>query len=152
MTHGVETGVPMSGWGRRRGMRSMSEINITAFVDVLLVLLIIFMMTSQYLKAGFEVDLPKADTPGLDQRQDPLVVSLSVDKRLAVGDEVVRGLDEMRAALQSQLQGQSRPVYLKADRAVPYGTIVSLMAEIRQAGVQDIGLMTESGREDWFEQ
>ncbi len=152
MMHGVETGVPASGWGRRRAMRSMSEINITAFVDVLLVLLIIFMMTSQYLKAGFEVDLPKADTPGLEQRQDPLVVTLSVDKRLAVGDEVVRGLGEMRTALQAQLQGQSRPVYLKADRAVPYGTIVSLMAEIRQAGVQDIGLMTESGREDWFEQ
>ena len=152
MMHGVETGVPSSGWGRRRAMRSMSEINITAFVDVLLVLLIIFMMTSQYLKAGFEVDLPKADTPGLEQRQDPLVVTLSADKRLAVGDEVVRGLEEMRAALQSQLQGQSRPVYLKADRAVPYGTIVSLMAEIRQAGVQDIGLMTDPGREDWFEQ
>src|SRR5512145_331495 len=152
MMHGVETGVPTSGWGRRRAMRSMSEINITAFVDVLLVLLIIFMMTSQYLKAGFEVDLPKADTPGLEQRQDPLVVTLSADKRLAVGDQVVPGLAEMRAALEAQLNGQSRPVYLKADRGTPYGAIVSLMAEIRQAGVQDIGLMTDPGREDWFEQ
>jgi biopolymer transport protein TolR len=151
MMHGVETGVPASGWGRRRSMRSMSEINITAFVDVLLVLLIIFMMTSQYLKAGFEVDLPKADTPGLEQRQDPLVVTLSKDKRLAVGDQVVRGLDEMRAAVEAQLKGQKRPVYLKADRDVPYGSIVSLMAEIKQAGVTDIGLMTDPGREDWFE-
>ena len=152
MMHGVETGVPSTGWGRRRAMRSMSEINITAFVDVLLVLLIIFMMTSQYLKAGFEVNLPKADTPGLEQRQDPLVVTLSIDKRLAVGDQVVKGLDEMRTALQSQLQSGTRPVYLKADRKVPYGTIVTVMAEIRHAGVRDIGLMTEAGREDWFEQ
>ena len=152
MMHGVETGVPGTGWSRRRSMRSMSEINITAFVDVLLVLLIIFMMTSQYLKAGFDVNLPKADTPGLEQRQDPLVVTLSVDKRLAVGDQVVPGLQGMREALQAQLKGATRPVYLKADRKVPYGTIVTVMAEIRQAGVRDIGLMTESGREDWFEQ
>ncbi|HZM16809.1 MAG TPA: ExbD/TolR family protein [Candidatus Krumholzibacteria bacterium] len=152
MMHGVESGVSGTGWGRRRAMRSMSEINITAFVDVLLVLLIIFMMTSQYLKAGFDVNLPKADTPGLEQRQDPLVVTLSVDKRLAVGDQVVPGLAEMREALQAQLHGATRPVYLKADRKVPYGTIVTVMAEIRHAGVRDIGLMTESGREDWFEQ
>jgi biopolymer transport protein TolR len=151
MMHGVETGVP-TGFGRRRSMRSMSEINITAFVDVLLVLLIIFMMTSQYLKAGFEVDLPKADTPGLEQRADPLVVTLSLDKRLAVGDEVVAGLEQMRESLQMQLRGVTRPVYLKADRQTPYGMIVTVMANIRQAGVQDIGLMTESGREDWFEQ
>ncbi len=152
MMHGVETGVPTSGWGRRRAMRSMSEINITAFVDVLLVLLNIFMMTSQYLKAGFDVKLPKADTPGLEQKTSPIVVTLSLDKRLAVGDEVVQGLEQMRNSLRSQLQGAPRPVYLKADRAVPYGTIVTVMANIRQAGALDIGLMTESGREDWFDQ
>src|SRR5262245_40746134 len=133
MMHGVESGVPGTGWGRRRAMRSMSEINITAFVDVLLVLLIIFMMTSQYLKAGFDVNLPKADTPGLEQRQDPLVVTLSVDKRLAVGDQVVPGLEEMREAVQTQMKGATRPVYLKADRKVPYGTIVTVMAKLRQA-------------------
>ena len=152
MALGVETGVP-TGFGRRRGMRSMTEINITAFVDVLLVLLIIFMMTSQYLRAGFEVDLPKAETPGLQQQpREAIVVTLSVDKRLAVWDQVVQGLDGLRPALRAQLGAGMRPVYLKADRKVPYGTIVAIMGEIRQAGVQDIGLMTESGREDWFEQ
>jgi biopolymer transport protein TolR len=148
---GVDTGVP-TGWGRRRGMRGMTEINITAFVDVLLVLLIIFMMTSQYLRAGFDVDLPKADTPGLEQETDPIVVTLSIDKRLAVGDEVVPGLQELRSVLQAAIGAGVRPVYLKADRKVPYGSIVAVMAEIRGAGVLDIGLMTDSGREDWFEQ
>lgn len=148
---GVETGVP-TGWGRRRSMRSMSEINITAFVDVLLVLLIIFMMTSQYLRAGFDVDLPKADTPGLEQRTDPVIVTLSIDKRLAVGDRVVPALGELQTALRSELGAATRPVFLKADRNVPYGSIVAVMAEIRGAGVQDIGLMTESGEEDWFEE
>ncbi|UCE03830.1 MAG: biopolymer transporter ExbD [Candidatus Latescibacterota bacterium] len=148
---GVDTGVP-TGWGRRRGMRGMTEINITAFVDILLVLLIIFMMTSQYLRAGFDVDLPKADTPGLEQETDPIVVTLSIDKRLAVGDEVVPGLQELRSVLQAAIGAGVRPVYLKADRKVPYGSIVAVMAEIRGAGVLDIGLMTDSGREDWFEQ
>jgi len=147
---GVDTGVP-TGWGRRRSMRSMSEINITAFVDVLLVLLIIFMMTSQYLRAGFDVDLPKADTPGLEQRTDPVIVTLSIDKRLAVGDLVVPGLAELQAALRAELGSATRPVFLKADRNVPYGSIVAVMSQIRGAGVQDIGLMTESGEEDWFE-
>ena len=64
----------------------------------------------------------------------------------------MQGLQQMRESLIAQLRGGTRPVYLKADRQVPYGTIVTVMAEIRQAGVQDIGLMTESGREDWFEQ
>jgi len=148
---GVDTGVP-TGWGRRRSMRSMSEINITAFVDVLLVLLIIFMMTSQYLRAGFDVDLPKADTPGLEQQTDPVVVTLSIDKRLAVGDQVVPQLSSLRSALQAELGSGMRPVFLKADRNVPYGSIVAVMAEIRGAGVQDIGLMTETGKEDWFDQ
>jgi biopolymer transport protein TolR len=149
---GVETGVP-TGWGRRRGMRSMTEINITAFVDVLLVLLIIFMMTSQFLRAGFDVDLPKADTPGLQQQAtEAVVVTLSEDRRLAVGDQVLRGFEDLQPALRAALGAGTRPVYLKADRKVPYGTIVALMAAIRGAGVQDIGLMTESGREDWFEQ
>ena len=152
MMGGAESGAS-DGWIRRRSIRSMSEINITAFVDVLLVLLIIFMMTSQYLKAGFEVKLPKAETPGLhEQAKEALVVTLGEDKRLAVGDQVVQGLEGLRSALKAQLGGSVRPVYLKADRKVPYGTIVSLMSEIRQAGVQDIGLMTDSGKEEWFGQ
>ena len=148
---GVGTGVP-TGWGRRRSMTAMSEINITAFVDVLLVLLIIFMMTSQYLRAGFDVDLPKADTPGLEQQTDPVIVSLSIDKRLAVADQAVPKLADLQPALRAELGSGVRPVFLKADRNVPYGSIVAVMAEIRAAGVQDIGLMTETGEEDWFDQ
>lgn len=149
---GVETGVP-TGWGRRRGMRAMTEINITAFVDVLLVLLIIFMMTSQFLRAGFDVDLPRQNAPALEQEAEPIVVTLSIDRRLAVGDQDVQGLEQLQRALQSELGAGLRPVFLKADRKVPYGTIITVMAEIREAGIQDIGLMTEAGREeDWFEQ
>jgi len=147
---GVDTGVP-SGL-RRRSMRGMTEINITSFVDVVLVLLIIFMMTSQFMQAGFEVDLPKANTPGLEQKESPIVVTLGVDRRLAVNDHDVTGPDGLGPAIQKEItSGGVRPVYLNADRKVPYGAIVRVMESIKAAGIQDVGLMTDSGREDWFE-
>jgi biopolymer transport protein TolR len=147
---GVETGVESS--ARRRSMRGMTEINITSFVDVVLVLLIIFMMTSQFLQAGFEVDLPKANTPAIEQQLEPIVVTLKVDKELAVNERPVTGPDALGPAIQQEIaRGGARPVYLNADRTVPYGAIVRIMESIRAAGVQDVGLMTDAGREDWFE-
>ncbi len=137
---------------RRRSLGGMSEINITSFVDVVLVLLIIFMMTSQFLQAGFEVDLPKADTPALDTKQEPIVVTLGIDKRLDVNGAAVGAPDDLGAALKREIAANgSRPVYLRADRTIPYGAIVRIMESIRAAGVQDVGLMTDAGREDWFE-
>jgi len=137
---------------RRRSLGGMSEINITSFVDVVLVLLIIFMMTSQFLQAGFDVDLPKADTPALDTQQEPIVVTLGLDKRLEVDGEPVGAPEGLGAALQREIAAKgSRPVYLRADRTIPYGAIVRVMEGIRAAGVQDVGLMTNAGREDWFE-
>jgi len=130
----------------------MTEINITSFVDVVLVLLIIFMMTSQFLQAGFEVALPKANTAALDQKQEPIVVTLSLNKRLAVNDHDVPTPEALGGAIQHELTaGGARPVYLRADRSVPYGAIVKVMETIKSAGVHDIGLMTDAGHEDWFE-
>jgi biopolymer transport protein TolR len=147
---GVETGVESR--ARRRSMRSMTEINITSFVDVVLVLLIIFMMTSQFLQAGFEVDLPKANTPGIETKLEPIVVTLGLDKRLAVNERPVGGPEGLGRAIQEEIsRGGARPVYLNADRSVPYGAIVRVMETIKTAGVQDVGLMTDIGREDWFE-
>jgi biopolymer transport protein TolR len=147
---GVETGVPNA--GRRRSMRAMTEINITSFVDIVLVLLIIFMMTSQFLQAGFEVDLPKANTPSLQQKEAPIIVTLGLDKKLAVNDHGVSNPGELGPAIQQELaRSGARPVYLSADRGVPYGAIVKVMESIKEAGVQDVGLMTDAGHEDWFE-
>ena len=147
---GVETGVPSG--ARRRSMRAMTEINITSFVDIVLVLLIIFMMTSQFLQAGLDVVLPKANTAGLEPKLTPVVVSLGIDKRLSVNDRVVSDPEGLGPALTSELAGGgARPVYLRADRNVPYGAIVKVMESIREAGVQDVGLMTDAGHEDWFE-
>ncbi len=146
-------GSSFGSWPRRTNRRGMSEINITAFVDVLLVLLIIFMMTSQYMQQGIELNLPDAQAPGMESNSDPLIVSLSFDQKLAVGDVTVAQIEDLRPMLEAEIAANGgRPVYLKADTQVPYGVIVGIMARIRQAGIHDIGLMTESGPEEWFDQ
>jgi biopolymer transport protein TolR len=147
---GVDTGVPSG--ARRRSMRAMTEINITSFVDIVLVLLIIFMMTSQFLQAGMDVTLPKTATAGLESKQDPLIVSLGLDKKLMVNDELVSNPAELGPKIKLALANLgTRPVYLRADHNVPYGAIVKVMESIRESGVQDVGLMTDVGHEDWFE-
>jgi biopolymer transport protein TolR len=147
------SGGSFGAWPRRTQRRGMTEINITAFVDVLLVLLIIFMMTSQYMQQGIEIDVPDAQAPGMESNTDPLIVSISIDQKLAVGDISVEHIEDLRSMLEAEIATNGgRPVHLKADTQVPYGVIVGIMARIRQAGIHDIGLMTESGPEEWFDQ
>jgi biopolymer transport protein TolR len=118
----------------------MAEINVTPFVDVVLVLLIIFMVTAPFLQGGLEIDLPRVATRGLDVREG-LIVSVRADRTVAVGNSVVpeaRFEDALARAGASQ-----RPVFLKADRDVPYGTIVQLIARMKRAGVASLGLVTQ---------
>jgi len=118
----------------------MADINVTPFVDVVLVLLIIFMVTAPFLQGGLEIDLPRVASRGLDVREG-LIVSVRSDRTVAVGNSVVpeaRFEDALARAGAAQ-----RPVFLKADRGVPYGTIVELIARMRRAGVASLGLVTQ---------
>ena len=118
----------------------MADINVTPFVDVVLVLLIIFMVTAPFLQGGLEIDLPRVATRGLDVREG-LIVSVRADRTVAVGISVVpeaRFEDALARAGAAQ-----RPVFLKADRDVPYGTIVELIARMKRAGVASLGLVTQ---------
>ena len=118
----------------------MAEINVTPLVDVVLVLLIIFMVTAPFLQGGLEIDLPRVATRGLDVREG-LIVSVRAGGTVAVGNSVVpqaRFEDALARAGASQ-----RPVFLKADRGVPYGTIVELIARMRRVGVASLGLVTQ---------
>ena len=120
--------------------RPMADINVTPLVDVVLVLLIIFMVTAPFLQGGLEVDLPKVATHGLDVREG-LIVSVRADRRVAVGNSVV-ALSDFEKALE-RAGASRRPVFLKADQSVPYGTIVDLIARLRRSGVAALGLVTE---------
>ncbi len=118
----------------------MAEINVTPFVDVVLVLLIIFMVTAPFLQGGLEIDLPRVATRGLDVREG-LIVSVRAGGTVAVGNSVVPQ-ERFEDAL-ARAGAARRPVFLKADRGVPYGTIVELIARMRRAGVASLGLVTQ---------
>ena len=120
--------------------RPMAEINVTPFVDVMLVLLIVFMVTAPFLQGGLEVNLPRVATHGLDVHEG-LIVSIRADQTAAVGNSVVP-LTRIEAALQ-QAGATRRPVFLKADTKVPYGVIVDLIARMRRMGVVSLGLVTQ---------
>jgi biopolymer transport protein TolR len=138
----------MSPVTRNRGRKMMGEINVVPYIDVMLVLLIIFMVTAPMLSAGIQVDLPKAAAEPLPPDLEPLVLSIDAQGSLYlnIGDaktpqEAERVLEIVSAALRREPE---RPVLVKADRAVEYGRVVEGMALLQQAGAQKVGFATES--------
>jgi len=133
---------------RNRGRKMMGEINVVPYIDVMLVLLIIFMVTAPMLSAGIQVDLPKAAAEPLPPDLEPLVLSIDAEGAMYVniGDskapqDADRVLEVVSAALRREPE---RPVLVKADRTVEYGRVVEGMALLQQAGAQKVGFATES--------
>ncbi|MBK1674274.1 protein TolR [Ectothiorhodospira shaposhnikovii] len=134
--------------GRRR---SMSQINVVPFIDVMLVLLIIFMVTAPLLQQGVEVDLPEADAQPLQDeksQREAIVVTVTRDGQLSLnqGPQVGVSLDrdalrEIVADLLSQHPGTQ--VYVRGDRFVDYGRVVDAMVSVQSAGAQRVGLITD---------
>lgn len=127
----------------------LSEINVTPFVDVMLVLLVIFMVTTPILYQGVNVNLPKTDSrpmPALD-REGKVVVTLNSDGVIFIEKEEY-SLSDLRIEIRKLISEKGKDVreenvFLRADRSVPYGTVVEVMSEIRNAGVTKLGLITE---------
>lgn len=123
--------------------RLMSEINVTPFVDVMLVLLIIFMVTAPMMVQGVNLELPEASSEPLNQEQEQLVVSIDKDNKIFINDYGVT-LDFLKEKLQNILAGQKdREVYLRADKGIPYGVVVQVMSEIKNAGVEKMAIVTD---------
>jgi biopolymer transport protein TolR len=121
----------------------MSDINVTPFVDVMLVLLIIFMVTAPMMMQGMDVALPQVTSKPLDTKEEHLMITLNKDGQIFINDFQVT-LDTLQDKLAKILQGRTNPdVYLKADRDVPYGTVAQAMAQIKDAGVDKLGMVTE---------
>jgi biopolymer transport protein TolR len=119
----------------------LSDINVTPFVDVMLVLLVIFMVTAPMFSQGLPVNLPQAAAPALTSQQ-PLVVSISPQKEIYLGDRQV-GLENLQAALAGEKRGDKTPeVLLKSDQSVPYGLVVQVMSILKAAGVEKLGIVT----------
>jgi len=121
----------------------MSDINVTPFVDVMLVLLIIFMVTAPMMVEGLNVDLPEATAKPLDSEKEHLVITIDKNNLVYINDFKV-AVDFLGEKLNKMLQGRSdREVYLKADKNIPYGVVVQVMAEIKKAGIEQLGMITE---------
>lgn len=125
----------------------VSEINVTPLVDVMLVLLIIFMVTAPMMTQGLEVDLPETTAKSLNQNEDPVIITLDKDGVIMLGKIKVS-----QAMFRQQLekmfgQNKEQPVFLKADKQVAYGVVVSIMADIKAAGFDKLGMITDPKEE-----
>ena len=129
---------------RRRARAPLNaDINVTSLVDVAFVLLIIFMITAPMMQGGVDVRLPRADARALAPQQG-LVVSVDRNGRIFVADAPF-SYDDFRSAFRAVVaRRKPAAIYLRADRGVPYGEVVRVLAVIRASGVQNVGLVTES--------
>jgi len=128
--------------------RLMSDINVTPFVDVMLVLLVIFMVTAPMMMQGVDVTLPEATAKPLVAQKDNLIITINKEQQVHINDFAV-DTEYLREKLSKILENRSeREVYFRADQSVPYGVVVKVMAEIKAAGVEKLGMVTVPVEED----
>ncbi|NQZ18562.1 MAG: protein TolR [Bdellovibrionales bacterium] len=130
------------GMSSSKNRSSMSEINVTPLVDVMLVLLIIFMVTAPMMQQGIDIDLPETAASGIETSDEPFVLTIRDDQKLYVAKEQV-ALKGLRKKLKAIFASRkNKQIYLKADKKVDYEMVAKTLAEIRAAGIYNIGLVT----------
>ena len=129
------------------GRRAMTDINVTPLVDVMLVLLIIFMVTAPLIQSGVKIDLPKASAQQMEHQEEKLVLKVTKDKHLLLEDtDIPWDALEKKLSTNARVQ-KDKELYLQADRTLPYGLVVEIMAIAKRAGVESLGMITDPERE-----
>ena len=125
--------------------RPLSEINVTPFVDVMLVLLVIFMVTAPLMQQGLDVDLPETSTQALRVKDEPLILTVKKDGQYFIGrKEIPEAV--LREKLEAIFEGRdSKEIFLRADKQAAYGVVVKALAAAREAGAKQLGMVTEPG-------
>lgn len=129
-------------WGSNRSSQLLSEINVTPFVDVMLVLLIIFMVTAPMMQEGVDVNLPQAKGKSLPTKERRMTITITSKKEVYLNDrkvELANLEDRLKKVFQDRV---NKELFLKADKVVPYGFVVKTMAYIRNAGIDQLGMVT----------
>ncbi len=135
-----------SGGGRRRRRPVMSEINVTPFVDVMLVLLIVFMVSAPLLTVGVPIDLPQSQAKSLEQNNEPLTISVNVSGQIFLQNSEIK-LDDLvpklKAIIDARNGNPNELIYVRGDKNVDYGTMMRVMGRISGAGYHRVALVTE---------
>ena len=131
------------GRGRRRHSRPVSDINITPFVDVMLVLLVVFMVTAPLMTVAVPVDLPKTQAHTMNQDKEPLVISIDTDGKVYLQDKILK-LDELVPKLKAVTNANpDARIFVRGDKALAYGRIMEIMGTISSAGFTKVALVAD---------
>jgi biopolymer transport protein TolR len=132
---------------RNTGNKALAEINVTPLVDFVLVLLIIFMVTAPMLSMGIDVNLPRVKSKSVDVTEEKLVLTINEAREIFLNKTKMQ-LGELNFKLEAIFSNRiDREVFLRADKNVPYGFVVEVMSEVRKAGVDKLGMITEPPEE-----
>lgn len=132
----------MSSSGNRNSKMAMSEINVTPFVDVMLVLLIIFMVTAPMMQQGIDVNLPKTSSGGVELNDDPFVLVVDVSGKIKIAGVNVE-MNTLKTKLKAIFENKkNKQIYIQADKKVDYGIVAEVMGEARAAGIYNLSLIT----------
>jgi biopolymer transport protein TolR len=127
--------------------RPMADINVTPLVDVVLVLLIIFMVTAPMLQMGIDVNLPRVKAKSIDVAEEKLVLTITPAREIFINKNKMP-MRDLRTKLENIFASRTdREIFMRADKTVPYGFVVEVMSEIRKAGVDKLGMITEPPEE-----
>ena len=125
------------------GVGSISDINVTPLVDVMLVLLVIFMVTAPIIQQGVQVALPKVKAEALPGKEEQFVVSITRDKQVYLNDTKLNAVDLTDKLTAIARERPDRQVFIRADDQVPYGDVIRTMAAIKAAGIENVGMITQ---------
>jgi biopolymer transport protein TolR len=126
---------------RRSPYSTVADINVTSLVDVMMVLLIIFMLTAPFIQAGIQVKLPKAKSTVIKET-DAVIVSVTKDRKVYVNNDLVPE-EQLGSTLATLKAAGEERIFVRADQDVPYGAVMSVIGEVKAAGISDVGMITE---------